>query len=72
MCSANSSKKNLSFNFVGMVAKKLDIALVDETKNLPSFFVPKVEDVEAHRQIIGSHRFGNLTEVEMIHQLLHS
>lgn len=61
----------LFLSISGMVAKKLNIPLTDATKLLPSWFIPKVEDTESHLSIIGSHRFGNLTEVEMIHKAIH-
>lgn len=55
-----------------MVAKKLNIPLVDATDVLPSWFVPKVDDYDAHRKMVASHRFGNLTEVKMIYDKLHN
>ncbi|XP_067939131.1 beta-1,3-galactosyltransferase brn-like [Watersipora subatra] len=57
--------------FYAMVAKKLGIKLKDESKLIPSWYIPKLKDKESHQKIIGSHRFGNLAEVELIHKMLH-
>ncbi|XP_067942068.1 beta-1,3-galactosyltransferase brn-like [Watersipora subatra] len=66
--------KSVDFDdvFYGMVARKLGITLRDETKLLPSWWVPELADREKHRNIIGSHRLGNLKEVELIHSIIHS
>ena len=58
--------------FYGMVAAKLLIDLKDLSDLIPSWFIPKLRDIASHRRMIGSHRFGNLTEVKLIHQMLHS
>lgn len=57
----------------GMVARKMKIPLVDASDVLPSWDMPKLDKGERKRllSIIGSHRFGNLTEVEMIHKIIH-
>ena len=57
--------------FVGLVAKKLGLSLVDASKLLPSYdHIPKEGDLVTHLNIIGSHRSGNLEELKRIQNML--
>jgi len=59
-------------SFTGMVAKKLNLKLTDLTPLLPSYFMPSLTPAHIHKSLISSHRYGNLTEVRLIHKYIHS
>ena len=54
--------------FFGIVAKKMGLTPTDMGDLIPSYFsVPKITD-DRNKALIGSHRFGKLSEVDYIHK----